>query len=492
MKKISYIMMIFSFFVSTISFAKDNIRIPVVSGKFYPYDKKELIETISNYLKAAKVKSSEPPAAIISPHAGYVFSGQIMADSFKQAEGHNYDLIVLLGTNHTTPGFSKASVYSKGGYESPLGVAMVDEDASQKLINSDKIFVFEPSVHEREHSIEVLVPFVQHIFPNIKILPIVVGSFDTDLCKKIGTSIASVLKDRKPLIVASSDLSHYPDYETAVKVDIITLSAICSMNPQTFQNQINETFQKYNDKVDTLACGEAPILALMFALKDLSVYSSKLISYANSGDIPVGDRRRVVGYGAVSFIKAEKSNESSLTHDQKKVLLKIARTNIENYLISKNLMSLKECDSGLEKKQGAFVTLKKNGELRGCIGHMAEDTPLCQVVNDMAIHSAFNDYRFEPLKSDELSKIEIEISVLTPMKKISETSEIKIGRDGIVIRKNGRSAVFLPQVATEQGWNLEETLDNLCRKGGLSYGCWKQDCEFLTFQAIVFSESELR
>jgi AmmeMemoRadiSam system protein A len=139
-----------------------------------------------------------------------------------------------------------------------------------------------------------------------------------------------------------------------------------------------------------------------------------------------------------------------------------------------------------------FVTLKKKGELRGCIGHMIADEPLGKLVGTMALQAAFNDRRFPPLTADELQDIEIEISVLTPMKQVADASDILVGRDGVLLSKNGQSAVFLPQVATEQGWSREEMLKHLCQKAGLSADCWKQKAQFSTFQALVFSESEFK
>jgi AmmeMemoRadiSam system protein A len=149
-------------------------------------------------------------------------------------------------------------------------------------------------------------------------------------------------------------------------------------------------------------------------------------------------------------------------------------------------------NSTLQQPRGAFVTLKKKGELRGCIGRMIGDEPLGKIVGVMAMQAAFNDRRFNQLTADELNDIEIEISVLTPMKKVSGAGDIVVGRDGVLLDKDGYHAVFLPQVAPEQGWNREEMLDNLCRKAGLEKGCWKKGAQFSTFQAVVFSESEFK
>ena len=231
-----------------------------------------------------------------------------------------------------------------------------------------------------------------------------------------------------------------------------------------------------------------------------------VVSYANSGDTSVGERSRVVGYGAVVLTaEGEEKNSSisaqpipaavssaALTSADKKTLLAFARETLSRLFLTDTVPLARGFNSTLQQPRGAFVTLKKKGELRGCIGRMIGDEPLGKIVGAMAIQAAFNDRRFNQLTADELNDIEIEISVLTPMKKVSGAADIVVGRDGVLLDKDGHHAVFLPQVATEQGWNREEMLDNLCRKAGLETGCWKKGAQFSTFQAIVFSESEFK
>ncbi|RLC08035.1 MAG: TIGR00296 family protein [Deltaproteobacteria bacterium] len=479
-----------------------GIREPAVSGQFYPADSSKLTSALNYYLEDAVKPSGERPVAIISPHAGYIYSGQIAADAFRQAADHKYDLVVLLGTNHTTPGFAGVSIYPKGGYRTPLGVAKTDEDIAGRLIALDKDFTFKESVHTREHSVEVQVPFVQMLFPDAKIVTAVVGVPDLDMCSRFGKALANILKGRRALIVASSDLSHYPDYDDAVKADRNTLEAILSLDPMTLHTAIRKQEKRRIRKLSTSACGEAPILAAMTAAKELGANCGKIVSYANSGDVSVGDRSRVVGYGAVSFTvnadcKDEKSTgklspeskSAGLDHFHKKTLLSFARKTIRQFLMSDTVPLTRGFDPALQNNQGAFVTLKKKGQLRGCIGHLAEDLPLCHVVGTMALQAAFNDRRFTPLTLKEFPEIEIEISVLTPSRRVSRAEDILVGRDGVILRKGGRSAVFLPQVAPEQGWNREQMLAHLSRKAGLSSDGWKaDDAQFFTFQAIVFSE----
>jgi AmmeMemoRadiSam system protein A len=254
----------------------------------------------------------------------------------------------------------------------------------------------------------------------------------------------------------------------------------------------------------TCACGEGPILTAISAAKELRADCGTLISYTNSGHSSLGYSERVVGYGAVAITVDENCKEGltdaepvsdehtyEITIAQKKALLEFARKTIANFLNSETAPLARNFDPVLKRKQGAFVTLRKNDDLRGCIGHMENDRPLCETIGSMALQSAFNDPRFKPLAADELPDIEIEISVLTPYQKVDDAEEIMTGRDGVLLKKEKRQAVFLPQVATERNWNRYELLDNLCIKAGLKPGSWKKDSELYTFQAIIFKESEL-
>ncbi|UCG52022.1 MAG: AmmeMemoRadiSam system protein B [Candidatus Latescibacterota bacterium] len=482
---------------------KVAVRAPAVAGQFYPSDATRLANTIDCFLADAIPPAKERPIAIICPHAGYVYSGQIAADAYNQADGHDYDLIVILGTNHTTAGFGGVSIYPGGGYRTPLGIANIDEELATELIDADRTFTFKKSVHEREHSIEVQVPFVQLLFPEAQILAAVIGTPDPDLCIRFGETLANKIKDRKALIVASSDLSHYPAWEDANTADQATLGELSKLDVDAFQSITQKQLRGGPPNLVTCACGAAPVMTAIAAAKKLGATSAQIISYANSGDTAFGKRDRVVGYGAVAFVDGAPLNnltpaeeaartgavDIELSDQHKKALLTFARKSIRQFLTAETPPLARGFDPVLEQEHGAFVTLKKGGELRGCIGHMAGDLPLCQTVGYCALQAAFNDRRFSPVQPDELHEIEIEVSVLTPYRLVDSYLEIQIGRDGVMIEKDGRSAVFLPYVPVEQGWDREEMLEHLCRKAGLARDGWKEGATFYTFQAIAFDES---
>ncbi len=482
--------------------SRGGVRHPAVAGQFYPSDPVKLGYSIDAFLDDALERFDEKPVAIVCPHAGYIYSGQIAADAYKQASKHSYDLVVIVGVNHTTGGFRDVSIYDGEGYKTPLGIAEIDAELSAGLIAADNDFVFNKKVHEREHSVEVQIPFIQRIFPATPVVAAIVGTTEPELCEKFGRTLAGMLKDRNALIVASCDLSHFPLYDDAVEVDKKTLEAFSTMETSVVHSTIEKQMSRGVASLSTCACGEASVLAVMTAARELGADGAQIISYANSGDSPVGDHSRVVGYGAVAFVKGGESAEvpplrnpqdggkTEFSEDQREALLKFARKTIRQYLTGGTAPLARGFDPVVETNKGAFVTLKKDGDLRGCIGHMIDDLPLSQVVGYCALQAAFNDRRFSPLELGELDDIDIEISVLTPYEQVDGHRDIKIGRDGVLIKKDGRSAVYLPSVAVEQGWTLEETLTHLSRKAGLPGDGWKEGTTFYTFQAIVFGEVE--
>ena len=478
-----------------------EVRSPVVAGQFYPESATVLKSAIEKFMEDALPPQVQKPLAIVVPHAGYIYSGQVCADGWNQVRGGGYDVIVIFGTNHTAPGLRKIALYPGGGFRTPLGTAVVDRDltAAIKAASSDCILDKEP--HVREHSIEVQIPFAQRLFPQARIVAGIVGDADPALCNRFGAALASVLKGRRALIVASSDLSHYPSAAEAEMVDMNTLEAVTTLDPAVLHTTIQTQMARRIPNLSTCACGEAPIMAAMAAAKAMGATGGRVVSYAHSGNLPIGDRQRVVGYGAVVLAADVKGmtavppaesgrTEESISAADRKYMLHLARETITQYLTIKMVPLPRFSSPLLREERGIFVTLKKRGNLRGCIGRMVPDRPLGELVGSVALQSAFEDPRFSPVTAGELADLEVEISVLTPMKQVSGPDDIVVGRDGVLLQQRGKSAVFLPQVAPEQGWSRDEMLDHLSQKAGLPAKAWREPgaC-FLTFQAIVFGES---
>jgi hypothetical protein len=482
----------------------EAIRAPAFAGQFYPGEKRKLRAALEGFMQDALPARVSQPVALVVPHAGYIYSGQIAADAYRQAAAAPVDVVVILGTNHTSGTFRRVSVYDGEGYRTPLGVARVDRELAAALVK-DGGGVFDASLHEREHSVEVQVPFVQHLFPAAAIVPVVVGAPDPEACRRFGAALAAVAARRRMLIVASSDLSHYPERRVAAEVDRRTLAAVAGFKADALDDTRARPGDLEGRGVETGACGAGPIRVAIEAARALGALRGTVISYANSGDTAIGDPERVVGYGSVVFSRGEPGADLAavqpvradadrdLDAADKKVLLRLARETITRYLRTDTVPLPRGGSARLLRESGAFVTLKSHGQLRGCIGRVQPGGPLIQLVGTLALDSAFRDGRFKPVAAAELNDLEVEVSVLTPLVNASGPDAVQPGRDGVVLIVGDRSAVFLPQVATEQGWNRTALLDNLAQKAGLPAGAWRDKrAKLLTFRADVFDESILK
>jgi AmmeMemoRadiSam system protein B/AmmeMemoRadiSam system protein A len=468
---------------------------PVFAGQFYPADKSELKETLIELFDKAEPKKVNNTLAIIAPHAGYVFSGIVAASAYNQIDtGKQYENIFVIASSHREY-FNGASIYSVGNCETPYGEVKVNLELAQKLIDENKIFSYVPEAFTAEHSIEVQLPFLQHLLiKEFRIIPIVIGTQSVEECKLIANALSPFFNENN-LFVISSDFSHYPRYIDANYLDKITADAIIANDPEQFINVVKSSTNEKVPGLATRACGWTSILTLLYLTEASPKYEYTHISYSNSGESSYGDKEKVVGYNAIALclVEGKKGDISSfLNQDDKKELLHLARLTLENRISSGKMKQIdnENLSDGLMTHAGAFVTLTKNHQLRGCIGRFDDTEPLYLVVQQMAIASATQDSRFSPVSQNELKELEIEISVLTPMKLIKDINEIVLGTDGIYIKKGYRSGTFLPQVATETGWTLEEYLGHCARdKAGLGWDGWKE-AEIYTFKAIVFSEGD--
>jgi MEMO1 family protein len=479
-------------------------REPAVAGQFYPATGSALkadLEQLFSEVKSDKALTSEhidrdKVLAVISPHAGYVFSGRMAATSFSQIDpDKQYNTIFVIGSSHRIA-FNGASVYNKGNYITPLGEVKVDRSIANLLINEYEFFTFRPDAHVGEHSLEVQLPFLQyHLKKDFKIVPIIMGTQNAGTCKKIAKALKPYFNEEN-LFVISTDFSHYPKYDDAIKVDKQTADAIMTNNPAKFINTLDRNRDMNIPNLLTSICGWTSALTLLYITQDMPDIRYIHEAYQNSGDAKTyGDKSRVVGYQSIVVVKGppeEKKRGFGLSRQDKKDLIHIARSTVETYAKKHKRPGIDTSNfsPSLLTPAGAFVTLRKKGKLRGCIGSFNPDIPLYRVVQEMAVSAASKDYRFSPVTPDELADIDIEISVLTPLKKINSIDEIKLGKDGIYIKKGSHSGTFLPQVATETGWKLEEFLGHCARdKAGIGWDGWT-DAEIYTYEALIFSEKE--
>jgi hypothetical protein len=476
-------------------------RQPVAAGKFYPGDKDTLKKTLSQLFgNCKKSPGNWNVRAIISPHAGYQFSGGVAASAFSAIpKDAVYKNIFIIGSSHVMY-FNGASVYNCGDYITPLGKVPVNKEIANKLINDNKVFKFPMSAHIQEHSIENQLPFIQYYFKVIPtIVPVIIGTDDENTVKKVAEALRPWFTPEN-LFVISSDFSHYPSYKDANENDKLTALSIISGDPKTFLKTLSDNSAKQIPGLVTSMCGWTSGLTLLYLAEGDHNLEIKLIDYANSGDSKVGGKAEVVGYNALVMIdkkingKHTGGSESSftITAEEKKQLFAIAKGSIQSMLDHKGKFVIDEnsIPENLKKPMGAFVTLKINGALRGCIGRFISSEPLFRVVQESAISSAFEDPRFSPITKNEYKNTDIEITVIGPLKRIKNINEIVLGKHGIYIKKDNRSGTMLPQVATENGWTVEEFLGFTSRdKAGLGWDGWK-DAELSIYEGVVLEETK--
>ena len=480
-----------------------KVRPATQANRFYTGDARELSEEVDSFLVLHKGDAKySNVAALIVPHAGYYFSGNVAASAYMAIDPKKqYKRIFLLGPSHHE-WLDGASVNTEADwYATPLGNVKVDHETAVALMNTnrtnntnnmntddaDSVFSYRPEAHDREHCLEVQLPFLQRSFKEVPpIVPIVISTNDYEKLKRIAEVLKPYFTDEN-LFVISSDFSHYPKYEDACEVDAKTGKAIETGDVEAFIATINANARSGKRNLATSACGEFAIITLMLMLD--SQYEVKHLMYQNSGDIDNHDHSRVVGYHSFAILR--KDNMSfALSDADKKALKEIALQSIKDSLDGKRCSdnsSLFTIHSSLNQKCGAFVSLhNKHGQLRGCIGHFGEDYPLHEIVAEMARAAAFEAPRFMPVTRDELDDLDIEISVLTPMRRIQSLDEFELHRHGIYIKKGYRSGTFLPQVADEVNWTKEEFVGHCSQdKAGLGWDGWR-DAELYVYEAIVF------
>jgi len=479
-----------------------TIPVPVVrpmaaAGSFYPSDSAQLRTLLGDLFSQAKPASTRDVVAIICPHAGYEFSGVVAASSFNQLDpGKKYDNIFVIGSSHHVA-FMGASIYNAGDYQTPLGKVKVNIDLANKLIKENAVFSYNPDADRNEHSVENQVPFLQYYLKkSFTLVPIILGTQSTESCRKIARALKPYLNGNN-LFVISSDFSHYPPYPDALAVDKKTCDAILTNQPDRLLSTLKENEENNVPNLVTSLCGWTSVLTLLYMTEGDPSITMTPIYYQNSGDSKNKDKSQVVGYWSIALSKKDKiispAPGFNFTDKDKKELLKIARTTLELYIRDHKTPEINAAGfSGILKTpSGAFVTLKENGALRGCIGRFTAEDPLYQVIQQMTIASSTEDNRFPPVDPKEIGKISIEISVLSPMKKISSIDEIIMGKHGIIIKKGYLSGTYLPQVATETGWSKEDFLSHCSHdKAGLGWNGWK-DADIYIYEAVVFSETDI-
>lgn len=471
--------------------SQEKVRQAGVAGAFYPANPDELSRMVDGFLAKAQVPAIDAPLiALIAPHAGYPFSGGVAGHSYALLKNRKFHRVVIIAPSHYEA-FGFSAVYDGDAYVTPLGRIPVDKAFAAAVVAQSSSIRLSGRGHDRsgeqaEHSVEVQLPFLQRRLQQFQLVPIIMGDQSYEASRALGVALAKLIHDSDTLIVASSDLSHYHPYDEASTIDHNTLHAIEAWD--YFNLSRNLTARVWE------ACGGGPIVSAMIAAERLGANRAELLKYANSGDV-TGDRSRVVGYSAFALYKAAPASSAArpftLTLKEKQELLGVARKSVETTVRERKTYKPPAGSPALQQDRGAFVTITKNGELRGCIGYVSPVQPLIETVRDVAALAALRDSRFPPVTPAELGELQYEVSVLSPFRRVLDVREIRVGQHGLLMKKGDHEGVLLPQVPVEAGWDRKTFLEGTARKAGLPPAAWKDDdTDIFLFSALVFNEGK--
>ncbi|MEW5702811.1 MAG: AmmeMemoRadiSam system protein B [Candidatus Zixiibacteriota bacterium] len=499
-----------------------KIRLPHFAEKdgFYTNDPVALTKQIAQFFAAAKRHTDirqEGIAALVCPHAGYVYSGAVAAEGYKQLEGLSFDTVVVIAPSHRAF-FRGGSVYSGGAYRTPLGDVPLDLDFCERLTSVDPSVALADIGHDAtgggyEHALEVHLPFLQIVLGSFALVPVVMGDQEFTTARTLGELIARHARLGRTLVVASSDLAHGHDYPTTQRLDDTAAAAIERYSSGDLYDQFSSgAFE---------ACGGGPITAAMIAAQGMGADTATVVCKRNSADVTGSRRGYIVGYLSAVFHRAGGDNpdrahaqrrSASSVHDdhastasgpratrgtlvsdetldphERELLRTTARRSLERAVKGARLECPEAPTTRLREKRGVFVTLKRDGHLRGCIGYVRPYKPLIEAVWEMAESAALRDHRFLPVEPSEVDDLEIEITVLSPLQKVDSPDDVLVGRHGLIIARGHRAGVLLPQVPIEQDWDREMFLSQTCLKAGLDPDAWKEPGTVIeVFTAEVF------
>ena len=418
------------------------IRNPVVAGQFYPASPSKLKEIIREMVDEKAEK--EEVIGLISPHAGYIYSGPVAGAAISRIKFK--DTFIILGPNHTGMG-KPFSIITEGVWETPLGKVEIDSELAKQILATSSQLAEDSLAHQYEHSIEVQLPFLQYFKKDIRLVPIMLAHYNAAAYKEIGQDIAQAVKElnRQVVIIASSDMTHYEPHQSAQGKDTQAIEAILDLNEDELLKRVNE--------LNISMCGYAPAVALISAARELGATSAELVRYQTSGDT-TGDYTSVVGYAGI-IIKGMSP------------LAKLARETVEAYVKEGKPPQPEELTPEMKQRAGVFVSIHKLGDLRGCIGtfeptqdNVAEET----ITN--AISSATRDPRFPPITPSELKDLSYNVDVLTNPEPIEGKDQLDPKKYGVIVEAGWRRGLLLPDL---EGVDSADYQIDICRqKAGIA------------------------
>lgn len=481
------------------------MRTPKIAGSWYPNSAEE----INKIIGLTPNKKLPHPSVIMLPHAGYVFSGAIAARALAQVPADEYDKVIILAPTHHVYMPKTFSVQPAEDVDTPFGVVKFSPTLHEQLskLPGSK---FVDQAHTHEHAIDIQLPLIKHYLPNCEVGALLVGQWDmatandAELLGNFAKEFRKLL-DNKTLIVISTDFTHFgKNYSYTPFADNVEtrLPKLDAEMFDFFSQNDNNIWARELHRTGATICGASCMHLVLATLPATAQF--KKIEYDTSATT-TGSWDSVVGY-TTAVINADWQEPlkelkpapvplmNKLSDKAGETLTKIAEYSLRTALFGKdaagNFSIEKSIYEELQKPCGAFVTLNKHGQLRGCIGEIIANRPVLNVVYDRAISAALHDTRFSPVRAEEFGSLDIEVSVLSVPTPIDSYHDIVIGRDGVILQKDGHSAVFLPQVATEQGWDIPTMLTQLSLKAGLPADAWKTGASFQVFQAQIFHQKK--
>ena len=470
-----------------------GLRPAAFAGRFYTADPAQLAAEIEGYLAAAA--PAAPPSgkilALIVPHAGYAYSGRTAAAAYALVRGRAIDTVVIIGPSHRVA-FEGCSIWPDGGFETPLGVARVDAALANEIAKASG-FRFRPEAFAEEHSVEVQVPFVQKALPGAAIVPIVMGRQTRPTIRTLAAALEKTCLAKNVLVVASTDLSHFLPKAEAQATDAATAALVQAVN--------TEGLIRKTEAGENIMCGGGPVAAVLLlagkagqprveilARTDSSGFGGPVVGYLaaivlSGAGLPTGFAVPVLATGSPG-----EGGEYSLTPEEKTELLRMARAAVTEFVERRAVIEDASGKAKFLEPRGVFVTLTKGGDLRGCIGFIEPVAPLGRAVIRAAVYAATEDPRFPPVRPAELKDLKVEISVLTPVREITDPRQVTVGRHGLIVARGGLKGVLLPQVPVENKWDRETFLEQASLKAGLPPDAWRLGAKLYVFEAIVFHE----
>jgi AmmeMemoRadiSam system protein B/AmmeMemoRadiSam system protein A len=417
------------------------LREPAVAGKFYPDSPGELRALIESFVD--KEARQEEVIGLISPHAGYIYSGAVAGATISRVKFKN--TFIIIGPNHTGSG-EPYSIMAEGKWKTPLGTVEIDSALAKKLLSESAYLREDNLAHCYEHSLEVQIPFLQYFKPDIKIVPIILASNDRSVFKSLGHEIARVLGEikREAVILASSDMSHYEPQAKTEKKDRQAIAAILNLDGDELLKRVEEHH--------ITMCGYGPAIVMLAAAKELGAGKAELVKYQTSGDVS-GDYSAVVGYAGIIVRKLSP-------------LVQLAREALEAYVKEKKVLHPGKLTPEMKGRAGVFVCIKKFAELRGCIGTFepTRDNIAEEIVTN-AISTATQDPRFERVRPDELKDLAYTVDVLTHPEPIESKDQLDPRKYGVIVEAGYRRGLLLPDL---EGVDSADYQIEICRqKGGI-------------------------